>query len=87
MARQSMESSGGRSSANASFVSMTSCSSGGSTGSSYEIETEVGRDALKEICLGALSRLLDFPDHQLETLLGQDEERGPGEEGGTNMAK
>lgn len=85
MARQSVGSGG--SSRDASFVSMASCSSGTSTGSSYEIETEVGREALREICLSALSRHLDFPDHQLETLLGYDEERGGGEENGNNVAK
>lgn len=67
-----------------SFVSLASSSSLGSLG--YEIESEVGRDALKEICLSALSRVLDFPDCQLETLLGDDEEDCR-ETGGINVAK
>lgn len=71
----------------ASFVSLASTSSSSSTG--YEIESEVGREALKEICLSALSRVLDFPDCQLETLLGYDEDiDGRSEEdGGMNVAK
>jgi hypothetical protein len=69
-------------SVDSSFMSMASSSSSGSLG--YEIESEVGREALKEICLSALSRLLDFPDCQLETLLGYDEENSSG---GGNVAK
>ena len=73
-------------SVDASFVSLASTSSSSSNG--YEIESEVGREALKEICCSALSRVLDFPDCQLETLLGYDEETGGrGDDGGTNVAK
>ncbi|KAL5471588.1 hypothetical protein EMCRGX_G029716 [Ephydatia muelleri] len=71
----------------ASFCSLTSTSS--SNSGSYEIETEVGRDALVQICCSVLSRLLDFPDSQLETLLGCDDDQGQKEEtdGGMNVAK
>ena len=71
----------------ASFVSMASSTSSGSSG--YEIESEVGREALKEICCSALSRVLDFPGSQLETLLGRDEESGDKaeEDGSNNVAK
>lgn len=71
----------------ASFSSLTSTSS--SNSGSYEIETEVGRDALVQICCSVLSRLLDFPDSQLETLLGCDDDQGKKEEidGGMNVAK
>ena len=55
----------------ASFVSITSTSSSGSN--SYEVESEVGREALREICCSILSRVLDFPDGQLETFLGAGE--------------
>lgn len=75
---------GGRS-VDSSFMSMVSSSSSGSLG--YEIESEVGREALKEICLSALSRVLDFPDSQLETLLGYDEENDMKTTGGINVAK
>ena len=70
-----------------SFSSMLSTCSSGSN--SYEVESEVGREALKEICCSALSRILDFPDGQLETLLGFDDEiKIKGEEdGGMNVAK
>ena len=70
-----------------SFVSQASTSS--SMSNSYEIESEVGREALKEICCSALSRILDFPDDQLEVILGYDEEyQGNNrEEGGMNVAK
>lgn len=68
-----------------SFMSMTSSSSSGSLG--YEIESEVGREALKEICCSALSRVLDFPDSQLETLLGYDDENDLRDTGGVNVAK
>ena len=64
--------------------SFMSTSSSGSIG--YEIESEVGREALKEICCSALSRTLDFPDGQLETLLGYDEENSSGDSGG-NVAR
>ena len=50
-------------------------------------ESEVGREALKEICCSALSRALDFPDCQLEVLLGYDEENNTGDAGGGNVAK
>ena len=68
-----------------SFLSMASASSCGSQG--YEIESEVGREALKEICCSALSRVLDFPDSQLETLLGYDEENSSVDSSGVNVAK
>lgn len=60
-----------------------------SEGSSYDIESEVGRDALIQICCSSLSRLLDFPDSQFETLLGtNDEQATTGEDdGGTNVAR
>ena len=89
MARQSVGSftSSSSSSVNASFISLASSSSSGS--SSYEIESEVGREALREICCSALSRALDFPDSQLETLLGFEEEKGArgDEDSGTNVAR
>ena len=70
----------------ASFNSSATASSSGSLG--YEIETDVGREALKEICCSALSRMLDFPDHQLETLLGYDEENNSKDSGAAgNVAK
>ena len=70
----------------ASFSSLASTSSSGSC--SYEVESEVGREALKEICCSVLSRMLDFPDGQLETFLGFEEEIGKKEEdGGMNVAK
>ncbi len=72
-------------SVNSSFVSMASTSSTSSLG--YEIESEVGREALKEICCSALSRLLDFPDCQLEVLLGYDEENKSQDASGVNVAK
>ncbi len=65
--------------------SFISTSSSGSAG--YEIESDVGREALKEICCSALSRVLDFPDNQLEVLLGYDEENDVGDTGGGNVAK
>ncbi len=65
--------------------SFMSVSSSGSV--CYEIESEVGREALKEICCSALSRILDFPDCQLETLLGYDEENRSEDSGGVNVAK
>lgn len=71
----------------ASFISQASTTS--STSNSYEIESEVGREALREICCSALSRILDFPDDQLEVILGYDEEDqgNNGQEGGMNVAK
>ena len=69
-----------------SFCSLASTSSSGSNG--YEVESEVGRESLKEICCSILSRLLDFPGGQLETFLGFDEETSSKEEdGGMNIAK
>ena len=75
--------------ASASFCSAAgSCFSEGSSGS-FEIESEVGRDALIQICCSALSRLLDFPDSQLEILLGTDDDQVPSgeDDGGTNVAR
>ena len=74
----------------ASFCSAAgSCFSDGSS-SSFEIESEVGREALIQICCSSLSRLLDFPDSQLEILLGSDDEQqmSKGEDdGGMNVAR
>lgn len=75
-------SSGDGTSIDCSFIST---SSSGSLG--YEIESEVGREALKEICCSALSRTLDFPDSQLETLLGFEEENESAESSGVNVAR
>ena len=68
------------SSVDASFSSCASSASGG-----YEIESEIGREALKQICLSALSRVLDFPGSQLETLL--DDRGHRDEDGALNVAK
>lgn len=59
-----------------SAVSLSFCSAtdGSYHSDNYEIESEVGRDALIQICCCSLSRLLDFPDSQLEVLLGSDED-------------
>ena len=79
-------------SVDASFSSMSSLASSGSSGSNgYQLESEVGREALREICCSALSRVLDFPDSHLETLLGFDEDEGQGGRGddvtGMNVAR
>ena len=71
--------------ASASFCSAASGSCF-SEGSSFEIESEVGRDALVQICCSSLSRLLDFPDSQLEVLLGSEDELTE-EDGGVNVAR
>ena len=68
---------------NASGVSFASLSSLGS-GSGCELESELGREALKQICCSVLSRILDLADSKLETLLGADEKK---EESGLNVAK
>lgn len=69
-----------------SFVSMASSTS--TVSSSFEIESEVGREAVKEICCSALSRILDFPDDQLEILLGYDEgDHESTKESGMNVAR
>ena len=73
-------------------ASASFCSAAGSCfseGSSFEIESEVGRDALIQICCSSLSRLLDFPNSQLEVLLGTDDEHTlHGEDdGGINVAR
>ena len=68
-----------------SFTSGASASSSGSLG--YEIESDVGRQALKEICCSGLSRMLDFPDNQLETLLGYEEENSSSDSKEGNIAK
>lgn len=86
---QSLSSASCGSMVDASFCSTAgSCISDGSS-SSFEIESEVGRDALVQICCSSLSRLLDFPDSQLEVLLGSDDEQTPrGEDdGGMNVAR
>ena len=85
---QSLSSISGGSTVDASFSSAAeSCYSESSN--SYEIETEVGREALVQICCSSLSRLLDFPDSQLEVLLGSEDEQGSrGEDdGGMNVAR
>lgn len=86
---QSLLSGSGSSTVDVSLCSAPeSCFSDGSS-SSYEIETEVGREALVQICCSSLSRLLDFPDSKLEVLLGFDEEqthRGE-DDGGMNVAR
>jgi len=55
-------------------VTNDSFSSASSASSSYDIEVDVGRDVLTQICCSLLSRILDFPDSKLETLLGEDGE-------------
>lgn len=56
------------------------------SGASGELETDIGREALKEICCSSLSRILDLSDNKLEMLLG--EEDLPHEEtSGSNVAK
>ena len=70
---------------NTSVISITSTSSSGSN--SYEVESEVGREALQEICCSVLSRVLDFPDGQLETFLGFGETAVGNGDGGVNVAK
>ena len=70
-------------------ASASFCSAAGSCfseGSSFEIESEVGREALVQICCSSLSRLLDFPDTQLEVLLGSDDELAD-DDGGVNVAR
>ena len=56
-------------SVNASFTSYGSHASGNSAG---ELESDIGREALREICCSTLSRLLDFSDNKLEIFLGAD---------------
>jgi hypothetical protein len=51
-------------------VSFTSLNSA----SSNELESDLGRDALREICCSSLSRILDLPDNQLEILLGDNDD-------------
>ena len=74
----------------ASGASASFCSAAGSScfseGSSFEIESEVGRDALVQICCSSLSRLLDFPDSQLEVLLGADDDLTE-DDGEVNVAR
>lgn len=77
---------GGVSGPDVSFISMASSTS--TVSSSFEIESEVGREAVKEICCSALSRILDFPDDQLEILLGYDEDdQESTKESGMNVAR
>ena len=54
---------------NASFTSYGSHASGSSAG---ELESDIGREALREICCSILSRLLDLSDNKLEVLMGVD---------------
>ena len=57
-----------------------------SSGASGELESDLGREALREICCSSLSRILDLSDNKLEILLG--EEDVPHEESsGSNVAK
>lgn len=51
-----------------------SFSSASSASSSYDIEVDVGRDVLTQVSCSLLSRILDFPDSKLETLLGESDE-------------
>ena len=53
-----------------SFTSLSSHSSGASAG---ELEGDLGREALNEICYGSLSKYLDLSDNKLEVLLGGEE--------------
>ena len=72
-------------SVNASFTSFSSLGSGTSAG---ELESDLGREALREICCSSLSRILDLADNKLEILLGADEEgSNKDESGGINVAK
>ena len=72
-------------SVNASFTSFSSLGSGTSAG---ELESDLGREALREICCSSLSRILDLSDNKLEILLGVDEEgSNKDESAGINVAK
>ena len=65
-------------------VSTNSFSSLGSSG--WELEGDLGRDALREICCSSLSRLLELDDTKLDTLLGG-EEGIKREDSGHNIAR
>ena len=70
---------------NSSFVSHGSLTSGSSAG---ELESDIGRDALREICCSVLTRILDLSDNKLEVLMGTDSEEGGSRgDGGSNLAK
>lgn len=72
-------------SVNASFTSFSSLGSGTSAG---ELESDLGREALREICCSSLSRILDLADNKLEILLGVDEDGSSKDESaGINVAK
>ena len=66
-----------------SYNSVASCSSGG------ELESDLGREALREICCSSLSRILDLPDNKLEILLGEEDEddNEQGNSASSNVAK
>ena len=64
-----------------SYNSLASSSSGG------ELESDLGREALREICCSSLSRILDLPDNKLEILLGEEEEDEKGNNATNNVAK
>lgn len=59
--------------------------SSSSSSVSYEIEGEVGRDVLAQICYSALSRLLDFPEEKFEVLISSEE--GDPKESQNSIAK
>ena len=66
-------------------VSTNSFSSLGSSG--WELEGDLGRDALREICCSSLSRLLELDDTKLDTLLGGGEEGLKRDDSGHNIAR
>ena len=65
--------------------SPSSLLSSSSSSISYEIEGEVGRDVLAQICFSALSRILDFPDDKFEVLISSEE--GDSRESQSSIAK
>ena len=67
---------------NSSFSSLNSLGSSG-----WELEGDLGRDALKEICCSSLSRLLELDDNKLEILLGAEDEGVKREDSGSNIAR
>lgn len=70
-------------SVDASFVSCGSYSSGSSAG---ELESDIGREALREICCSLLTRVLDLSDNKLEVLLGGSEDGGPDNTGSSSSS-
>ena len=73
-------------SVDASFTSYGSHASGSSAG---ELESDIGREAVREICCSTLSRLLDLSDNKLEVLLGVDNDGSCAKtvDSGSNVAK